>query len=523
MLGRRRKNGEPDMPRAPIRLATAALCALAPLAALADPTAEQAASLQQQLRGWLDTAFGIKFALPIDVAAESDHYRISSRLVSFPGMSNVQGGDLSVSAQPTSDGRWIISDYRLTSPIKFKVDLSAMGAGNSAAGPGGAVDMTISIGKVAADAIFDPNLATPSTMSTRIDGYEFASGTGEVQQVTRSGPAIGKAALIPTGNGRIDVTVETMVNDLSSITSAGEQKSIALFLGRAQQSVQVKGLDWERAAKLIRSVVQIANARLGNPDGAPDTSGAPPEPSTAAKPDLQSPRDLYMMVRGIVTGGEFADTLEDLRVEAGGHLVGVGRIGFGGGVDSPNGMLTAHLLVSADGVASPEIPPEAREYIPRHVLIEPRLAGVSLADLDALIMAATAPGVEPSLDQPEIAKQIAALFAHGGITAGLDQFEIDLGRTHLGATGKITALALDSFKGEAEVVATGFDAVIEHAQKTPDLAKAAPFLQLLGKIGQADGSRIVWKITGDNTAVKINGLDLTALVAAGNSENKRPR
>ena len=504
------------MPPLPIRLGLTALCALVPAAAFADPTAEQAQSLQQQLRGWLEQSFGAKVTLPVEVAPEGDHYRVSLRIPDFFGISYVQGGGtISLAISPMPAGRWLLADYRIASPIKVKVDLGSLPS-NAGAGSAGPFETTMNFDKTDLNGIFDPTFATPSEVTTRIGGLDFTTEGGQMRQSARADGGTGKVSIIPAGNNRIDITGETAAENFSSATKAAGQPAVAVFMGAARQSLQIRRLDPERARQAIRSLVQLANSKLGAGPPGQAPNGAAEQP----KVELQSARDLYTMLRGIVGGGEFSETLEDLRAEAGGHVVDLGRIRFAGGIETPGGMLTAHLALALDGIASPDIPPEARAYIPRHVAVHPRLSGISLADLDALIMAATRPGVQPSLDQPEIAQPVAAMFAHGGITAGVDEFEIDLGATRLGAKGKVTALSPDQFKGEAEVAAIGFDALVESMQGVPDLAKAAPFLQLLGKIGRADGPRIVWVISGDNTNLKVNGLDVAALVAASKAGSK---
>ena len=63
------------MSRAPLRLAAAALCTALPLIAAADTTADQAASLRQQLREWIGKLVGPDVTVPdklIAVTPEGD-------------------------------------------------------------------------------------------------------------------------------------------------------------------------------------------------------------------------------------------------------------------------------------------------------------------------------------------------------------------------------------------------------------------------------------------------------------------
>lgn len=487
----------------PMCLAAAAFCALLPISALADPTAEQAQALQQELRGWVENTYALMPAflndLSFQVAPEADHYRASIRLNGVPWVSDVQGGDLSVAAQELPAGRWMLYDFRFASPFRFRTDLPPMPMGTAGTEVSGPLDFLLSFRKLNWDAILDPSFATPSILNTTLDDYEIASTAGKAQQHSHIGTLTGEASLIPAANGRIDIRDDAAAEDFSIVAKGPEpQQSPALFLGRVEVSGKIAGLDPDRVAPLVRSL----------------SEGPPVAGMEEKRIDSRWLRLLYTKVRGIATGGEFSETLDDLRAEMGGHMVALSHMRLGGGVDVQNGTLTGHVIVAVDGITAPDIPAPVQGYVPRHVLVRPTFSGIDLADLDALIMAITAPGPEPRMEQPEIAEHIKAMFAHGGIAAGLEALEIDLGSTRFGATGKVTALSLDHFRGEADVTAVGFDALVAQVQSSREWGKAAPFLQLLGKLGRPDGERIVWTITADNADVKVNGLDIPALIAA---------
>ena len=508
------------MTPAPLRFVAVVVCMLVPSAAFADPTAEQALTLQQQLRGWIDQTLGSGIKIPdalFQIAPETDHYRISIRLSVLPALAEAQGGDLAVSAQALPAGRWLLYDYRFASPFKFRMDLPPMAAESTGTPGPGPLDFSISYGKLNGDAILDPGFATPSILTTSIDGYDADAVSGKMRQQVHIDALVGHASLIPSVDGRIDVIGEGAADCFSIVTKAVDpQQSVAVLLGRVEVGGQIIGLDRDRVVPLIQNLVQVSTNALASmpPHDGQNTSPGNEPAAEKPKPDRQSLRDLYLKLRGMATSGEFHETLDDLRAEMGGHMVGLSRFSLGGGVGTQNGTLMGHLMFALDGIAAPDIPAAVRGYVPRHVLVRPSFSGIDLADLDALIMAVTAPGPEPSMEQPEIAQHIQAMFAHGGITAGLDALEVDLGSTRFGATGKVTALSPDHFKGQADVTAIGFDALVAQVQTSREWAKAAPFLQLLGKLGRPDGERIVWTITADNADVKLNGLDIPALIAA---------
>ncbi len=108
-----------------------------------------------------------------------------------------------------------------------------------------------------------------------------------------------------------------------------------------------------------------------------------------------------------------------------------------------------------------------------------------------------------------------ALFSHGGITAGVDELEIDIGSTKFGGVGKVVALSPNHFRSEAVVSATNFDALVAKVRSSREWGKVAPFLQLVGMLGRREGQRILWTIKADNAHVAVNGLDIQGLIAAG--------
>ncbi|MBV9756382.1 MAG: hypothetical protein JO047_04950 [Alphaproteobacteria bacterium] len=497
------------MPRA-TQLAVTAIVALAGFPALADTTPEQAQALQQQVRSWIETSFGLTAAflnaLALRVVPERDHYRISARLGVMPLFPDTQNDEVSVAAQALAGGKWLIFDGRLPTPMRMRAYVPNTGgaAGGGLAGP---LEMLLRFGRMRWDAIVDPSFATPSVVSTATSGYELEATAGELRENAEVANLAGHASLLPVGGGRIDIRDDAWAEDFS-ITARGQepQQSVAAFLGRVEVSGKVTGLLPDRVAALVQSFTEPpANGGLTAPDRS--------DPSAVL-------RLLYSKLRGIATGGEFRETLEDVRGAMAGHTVGVGRLMLGWGIDASGNVLTAHWDFGVNGIAAPDIPPEVQPYVPRHVLVRQSVSGIDLGDLDALILAAIARGPEAKLDQPEIAERVQALFAHGGITSGLDALEVDVGGTHFEATGQMTALAPDHVRGQGRVSATGFDALIAQVRRSPEWGKVAPFLQLLGMLGKHEGDRIVWTVASDNADLSVNGLDIPALIAAGKQLEK---
>jgi stage V sporulation protein SpoVS len=186
-------------------------------------------------------------------------------------------------------------------------------------------------------------------------------------------------------------------------------------------------------------------------------------------------------------------------------------------VTTPGRKLAATFALALEGLTATELPPEAKPFVPSHFAITPTVSGIDLADLDALIMAATAPPQE----HPDIDARIAALMAHG-IAVGLDTLAFNLGPADFSGTGKLTAYSPQKIAGAADLKATGFDQLVQQALKTPALGQAVPMLAIMRSLARPEGDALVWAVRLDNSVVTVNGHDLTGLFGAPKPEPGKP-
>ncbi len=361
----------------PIRLLAAAALALLPLAApAAEPSAQQAEAMQTELRDWLHDVFGPAAELPpglIEVAPEADHYRVTVRLNRISGVSVVQGGEIAVSAQPLPNGRWLLYHYRVASPIRLRLQLPAGVAGNPRPQMG---ELAFRFENATWHGILDPSFRSPSIMTAKLDDYDFAAGAGMLGERGHTDSLTGDAMLAPAGGGRINISDQSAADNFSLAMKSPEMPhGIELFIGHAAATAKLAGIDPARVRSLFRPFTPAA-AEAHGPNAV----------------EMAAVREGYLRLRGIATGGELLETVSDVRATADGHMVDLGQVMLGGGIDTAHGMLNVHMVYSLDSLTAPDIPPPARPFVPRHVLIRPTLSGIRLADLDALIMAATAPG-----------------------------------------------------------------------------------------------------------------------------------
>jgi hypothetical protein len=110
--------------------------------------------------------------------------------------------------------------------------------------------------------------------------------------------------------------------------------------------------------------------------------------------------------------------------------------------------------------------------------------------------------------------EAAQLIAANPVLVGLDDLLIDLGPMRLKGWGAVRVVALDDAAGEAELRATGFDAMIRKVNSTAELRAAAPVLIFLKGIARQEGTETVWKITYADRKLVVNDTDMSDLMPA---------
>lgn len=501
------------MSRVPMRFAAVAAFSALPFLAAADTTAGQAASLGQQLRAWTARWVEPNVSVPdklIEVAPEGDHYRVSINLSALPRLSVSEGGAVSAAVHAAAGGRWTIDDPRFASPTKMAI--GARRHADPAEGTAGtdgahATEVTATFGKAEGSGAIDPSLGQPSRVQIQLDGYDVARA-GKTQDHTRIDSVSMQASLSPAGNGRLDFTDTSGAENYSSTRNAGAQAPVEFAAQHMRSKLAIAALDPDRVLPFVHALERLSHTRLSAMSmeyGGSSGSSAEGHPH-AGERERQAAREAYLAFRGLASGGEVNDTIEGLRIAAAGHLLGLDKLGIGGRIGTPAGTLAANLSLDADGISSPEIPEDTREYAPHHIAIKPFVSGVNLAALDALIMAATAP--EPN--DAEVKTRIDALYAHG-ITTGIDTLTFDVGPARFSGSGKFVAHAADRITGEAELKASGFDTLIEKVQGTPGLAAGLPVLATMRSVARQDGEDLVWSLRMEKGVITINGRDLADL------------
>jgi hypothetical protein len=305
--------------------------------------------------------------------------------------------------------------------------------------------------------------------------------------------------------------METKVEGWKSASQAGSGTPVAIGIQTVHAVGRVGGVKRERVAAMLAAAGGLIAALP------PDVT------SKGVSPDLQpAVRSQLRLVIGslqdMLTSASLEETVDGLQVEvAGVGGVSIKRILFGFGGEAPDGNLRAWLNLGLDELASPSLPPKVAAYLPHHFEIKPTLSGVTTADLHKLALDATEQGGDDRLGP-----DIAAIFSHGGIEAGLERLAFDLGPAKVVGVGQLTVVSPDEWHGKAHVVATGLDELTNQARTNPELRQALPALVMIRGLAKPDGEKLVWDIVSDGPSVMVNGLDLSQMGGGDDKPKAKP-
>ncbi|HTI80897.1 MAG TPA: hypothetical protein VL614_10665 [Acetobacteraceae bacterium] len=494
--------------RLPIRgLVLAAL--LVPGAAMAQSvTPEQATQLRQQLNDWIAGLLGpsVKLPpLPLKVTAAGDHYDLSLPILGL----EVPKGDPAMAAElrPLSGGRWSLEKARFPSAGSFTISVPETGAG-----PSGPMKGSYTVGKQDLQWTIDPSFASPSTSHSVVEALAIAMDGPNRHQEEHIDRMSGEAALTPGKNGRLDVKSEATVEGWKSAALEDNKPAMAFGARRIHMTSQAEGINREHAADLTRAVAGLISAM---PNG-PEKHDGKADMSPLAKAQL---RLMIAAMEDMVSSVSVRESFDDMQIEIagkGGATVKHLQFGFGG--DAPDKTLHAWLDIGFDGVDSPTMPPKLATYLPKHFEIKPTLSGVPTSVLKKLAM-------DLSEDDPAkhpMGPDVAAIFASGGAVIGLETLSFDLGPATLKGTGDVTVTSPTTWRGQAHVVATGFDELTTEAKGNPDLQQALPVLVMMRGLAKPDGDKLVWDIASEGPKLTVNGMDMSALAGGGKETPRQP-
>jgi hypothetical protein len=354
--------------------------------------------------------------------------------------------------------------------------------------------------------MYDPTLKTASNFVSTITGYTTETTTKAGLQVSRIGKLVGRSEWAPSGPGRVTLQGDSQLEDYSTVTPVPGMGEMKVTMGRLGGSTRIENFDVDGLGTLLRTAFELGSSAkaTGKATGkaATDAKGAstPEQKASALK--------LVGLVFSMLDAMETDYSYEDIKVEGGALFSGsLRRFGMGLSAGAPDGKVDVKLRLSAEGLESPMIPPGPWvEFIPHKVSLTPRVSGVAKDGLVGLLRTAI------ETEGSDIEAQAMALLAANPVALGIEDLLLDVGPMRLKGTGSVEVAGIDELSGEAELRATGFDALIRRANAVPELKVAAPVLIFLKGIGKQEGTETVWSITYSDNKVMVNDTDLSDLM-----------
>jgi hypothetical protein len=478
-----------------MRLRAVAPCLL--LLAAAPPahadTQPAAADVQAQLRAALGPLGGDQ-APPekqIRVTQEGDHLKIAVPFYALYGMSaSSPSGDTATTATARLvDGRWDVEDIDSPSPVTVTVK-----------SPDGKADVrtTTSRGDQNGRALFDPTLATDSSMTMIVRKIASESTIGDLHQAQRIESVTAQAGLVPHGDGRLDFSETLDATSVAIAMQLPDGKAVEIALDRGSFDGKLDQVRKDRIGPLSTLLLRAFGSLMGG--------GSAPGKLPTLDPAVG--QDLAAALDDLAVGGKLDEQADNIRVVAGGKRGSADHAAFGFGASAPAGDLTAYVDVLVDGLALPDVP-DAAGLTPRHIALRPSISGIDMHTLTQLIRSAAAPGADTGM----LGMQALGLLASGRLRIGIDTFAFDLGDARFGGTGAVNVRSPSpaGIEGSARVTAENFDSFVKQMQaaKQPDVAKIIPALIYAKGLAQNDGGKLVWNVAYAGGKLTVNGIDPT--------------
>ncbi len=484
------------------RLRDVALVAglLVPMTAMAQvpalPSEQGAKEIADAVRSWLErqTANLVDLsALALRVLPEGESYRLELPFGGsyFDNALVLGDGAAVATVKPLDGGRWSIVNITLPPMLRGEVR-------NTKDGQSSVMDMTI--GNQQTTGVYDPSLATPSTYVTTISDYRSEVRSAGGVQSSRIGKISGRSEWLPTSPGRVTIQGDSTLENYTSLSPlpGGEQAKVTIE--RVGGATRIENFDINGMGALLRTAFEVgAKAKAeGKPEAKPADKAA----------------DKAVMVRlldqifAMMDAMETDQTYENIRVEGGALFSGsLRRFGMGFAAGAPGGKMEVKLRLALEGLESPMIPPGPwQEFIPHKLTLTPKVAGVPKEAVMTLLRQAI------ETEGREIAADGMALLADHPVELAIEDLMIDLGPLRLKGQGSLLVSSPQEAGGEAELRATGLDALIRRANAVPELKMAAPVLIFLKGIAKQEGNESVWSITYADKKVVVNDTDLSDLM-----------
>lgn len=481
------------------------LLLLAPAARAQSVSPESARAIHDQLQAWIANQVGPQVdaaQLTPQVTAAGDHYALR---LAIPGL---VGDDIaSARLLPLEHDRWSLQAVQLPSDMHFNLRLPAPDDPSTTI----STAVSLTIGSQDTHAVIDPSLNTGSALHIDLHDLTMRSQGPQSKSRQHVGEYRLDASLQPDPAGGLDLRQAATISGWSSSSQMPGKPAMHISADRTVAKGQIDGLNRDQAGALLAAVSGLIDALPPKPPTEGGATQLTPAQRTALRRVVES-------LRGIFTSIRAEQDIDGLHVTIAG--VGEGSVrhahfAFGG--NAPDGLLHGWMEIAIDGLSIPTLPPETAGLVPSHMVLRPSLTGIPAAAVLQLALDATQPGA----NQVELMAEATTL-VRKGTTLALDKLGFDIGPASVQGTGHVTVAGPNELDGNAHLVATGFDALMQQAQQDPALRRELPILIMLRGYAKQEGKQLVWNVVAQGGGLTINGMPLIQPHAAEAGHDQPP-
>lgn len=491
--------------RLPSRLVFALLLMLPSVARAQGIDDTSARSIQHALHDWIARLAGPEVdpaLLTPQVTAAGDHYAVR---LPMPGL--VGEGAATARLLPLGPDRWSLQAIELPPVMHFNLHVAEPGVPAHAM----AVAVSVTIGSQDSQALIDPTLRSRSALHVELHNLTVRSIGPRQTAQQHMGEYQLHATLQPDPAGGLEFGQAATVTGWSSTSQRRGKPALSLGADRIAMNGHIGGLNPDQAGALLSAVSGFV-ATL------PPKALVQGGPAPLGPAQRTALRRLVESLRGIVISMHAEETIDGLHFTLAGLGDGTARqVHFAFGGSAPDGLLHGWMEIAAEGISIPTLPPGLAGLMPHHVVLRPSVTGVSANAVMQMLLDAT----QPDANQAELEDEAATLLRPGS-TLAVDRLGFDVGPAAVQGTGHVTVVGPDAYDGAAHLVATGFDSLLQRAQRDPSLLRTLPILIMLRGYAKQEGNRLVWNVVAQGGGVTINGMPLIQPNAADAGQDQPP-
>jgi len=473
------------------------------LAGLASPaaaqvTADQAATLEHDLRAWaadlvrplLDPG-----AIPLKITAEGERYRAELGLGLLPGVNVTASGATTGFLRALGNGRWAVEDIRL--PTDVTADLGTAEIASR-------VTMRLADQKISAD--IDPSLTTATRYGGRLRGLIYSVEGPKGVQTTKMDSMTFESTFTPTAAGMLNGSGSTTLEGYGGEQDLPDGTRISYTVDRASSISCVEGVNAAGLITFLHSAIALGTNVAGEMKSAP--AGTPQRSPTDSQRALL--RQLLDAGSSAFSSIDVKQTWSGTRFKVGEVTGSLAEISFGSAIGAPGGSAEFRLRLAASGLASPMVPPGGIGlFVPKQVAIAPRISGMPTQALTRFLAHAIDVA---GTDDAELGPEALQLLAENPLTIGIDELNIDIGTARLTGTGRMQVASPSDMTGAAELRLTGMDPLMRLIGQTPETKAGMPVLIMLKGLGKVEGNATVWRIAYAGNKITVNGTDISGMM-----------